>query len=199
MSVNLTRSGHPMVIVNRILLCNTREPHSGVLTKILQLIVFYALSSTECEILVCIAILLWCAFSITMWHSGCYFADSPKSIQYFCHSKLSTLWQLNAHETRFIGFLPHWNIFYQFREIHLILREVHLASWQKYILFLDRNTFCWAHLLYFREELAAVLTFELQSVEQRLWRTNDISNPSVSYFPSFSFTLSPSIVCLITL
>ena len=144
MSVNLTRSGHPMVIVNRILLCNTREPHSGVLTKILQSIVFYALSSTECEILVCIAILLWCAFSITMWHSGCYFADSPKSIQYFCHSKLSTLWQLNAHETRFIGFfiftplkyiLPiQRNTFNAQRSTSYFLTEIHFTSWQKYIL-----------------------------------------------------------------
>ena len=53
---------------------------------------------------------------------GFYFADSPKSIQYFCHSMLSTLWQLNAHEARFIGFsilAPiHRNILYQFREIY---------------------------------------------------------------------------------
>ena len=178
--------------------------------KILQSIVFYALSSTECEILVCIAILLWCAFSITMWHSGCYFADSPKSIQYFCHSKLSTLWQLNAHETRFIGFfiftplkyiLPiQRNTFNAQRSTSYFLTEIHFTSWQKYILFLDRNTFCWPHLLYFREELAAVPTFELQSVQQRrLWRTNDISNPSVlDFLSSSSFTLSLSVVCVIT-
>ena len=144
-----------------------------------------------------IAMLLWCDVQyITMWHCGCYFADSPKSIQYFCHSMLPTLWQLNAHETRFIGFsifAPlRWNIFYQFREIRLTIREIRFTFWQKYTLL--------AALLYFREELAAVPTFELQSVQQRrLWRTNDISNPSVlDFLSSSSFTLSLSVVCVIT-
>ena len=114
-------------------------------------------------------------------------------------SLLCDSWMHMKHVLLDSSSLPHWNIFYQFREILLMLREVHLTSWQKYILLLDRNTFCWPHLLYFREELAAVPTFELQSVDQRLWRTNDISNPSVSYFPSSSFTLSPSIVCVFIL
>ena len=144
MSVNLPRSGHPMVTVNRTVLCS--RVSSDIFSGDKKILHWKILSHSDAKyssesfqvLLMFHTVQYFCDVmcSITMmWQYGRYFADSPKGIQYFCHSMLSTLcdsWMHIKHVLLDSQFLLHWS-------------EIYFTNSKKYLLLLKRNTPCWLH------------------------------------------------------
>ena len=148
MSVNLPRSGHPMVTVNRTVLCSrvSSDIFSGdkkyftgkyshtVTRSIVQNLFKYYSCSTQCNTsVVWCVVLSWCdsAAAILQIHRKAFntFAIQcfPLSVTVQCTSN-TFYWILNFCSTEVKYILPiQRNIFYFLREIHSV-GYIHICS-----------------------------------------------------------------------